>query len=228
MNYKLNALTLLIFSTGLAQVNFTNPDETAVVSYQTKEIDLSKVKTEGSPYFEEEFKRGKIYMNGQEKIVGNLRYNASNSEIELQRGNSEYTSVLKRNNISVSIGNKLYKLLPYKDEDNASVRTGYFIAMNNGRATLLFKPEKKLRRGRTPSTSYDRLVPPRYIDVSAYYIQIDEEPATKIYLRKNEFYKILGKDKVQEYTKTNNLKLNHVDDAIKLMDYYNENIISKL
>lgn len=221
MNFKLNALTLLVFSTGLAQVSFTNPDEAAVVSFQTKEIDISNVKTEGSPYFEKEFKYGKVFMNGEPKINGNLRYNAYTSEIELQRGNNEYTAILKRNNISAKIGNETYQLYPFTDGSNGNTRIGYFIPLNGGNITLLYKPEKKLRRGRTPSTSYEKVVPPRYIDVSSYYIKKGEEPAVKIYLKKRDFQNLLGKENVNRIMKAENLKLNKVEDAIKLLDHYN-------
>lgn len=224
MKNKLCFLALTTVSLGFAQVNFTNPDEAAVVSFQTKEIDLSSLKTEGSPYFEEEFKRGTVYMDGQKKIIGNMRYNAFNSEIELQRGKSEYTAILKRNNISVKIANETYELLPYHDDINNNTRTGYFVPMNQGEVSLLYKPEKKLRRGRTAATNYDRTVPPRYIDVSSYYLRKGDEPATKIYLRKKYFYNVLGKEKVQDYVKKNNLRLNNVEDVITLLQYYSDQV----
>ncbi|MDC6384883.1 hypothetical protein D2V93_15130 [Flagellimonas taeanensis] len=224
MKNKLCVLALTTVSIGFAQVNFTNPDEASVVSFQTKEIDISSMKTEGSPYFQEEFKRGTVYMDGQKKIIGNLRYNAFNSEIELQRGDSEYTAILKRNNISVKIADETYVLIPYHDDVNGNLRTGYFVAMNQGKVSLLHKPEKKLRRGRAAATNYDRTVPPRYIDVSSYYIRKGDEPATKIYLRKKYFYEILGKEKIQDYVKKNNLRLNNVEDIITLLQYYNNQL----
>jgi len=222
MNYKLTIITLLATSTGIAQVNFTNPDEAAIVSFQTKPMNVSNLKTEGSPYFNEEFEWGQVLVNGKTKSTGNLRYNAVNSEIELQKGEKEYTAVLKRNYISALIQNKLYKLYPYiEDNKNETIRIGYFTPLNEGNLKLLYKPEKKLRRGKTAATNYDRSVPPRYIDISSYYIQKGDEPAIKIYLRKKYFYDILGKDNIKEYVKSNNLKLNKEGDAIKVMEYYN-------
>ena len=222
MNYKLTIITLLATSTGIAQVNFTNPDEAAIVSFQTKPMNVSNLKTEGSPYFNEEFEWGQVLVNGKTKSTGNLRYNAVNSEIELQKGEKEYTAVLKRNYISALIQNKLYKLYPYiEDNNNETIRIGYFTPLNEGNLKLLYKPEKKLRRGKTAATNYDRSIPPRYIDISSYYIQKGDEPAIKIYLRKKYFYDILGKDNIKEYVKSNNLKLNKEGDAIKVMEYYN-------
>lgn len=223
MKKSIKILFWLTVTSASAQVNFTNPDEAAVVSYQTKEIDMSNVETQGSPYIDDVFKKGQIYMYGNAKLTGKLRYNAFSSEIELQKTQTEYTVILKRNYISASIGDKRYKLYPYVDENNGGTRTGYFNPLNKGRVALLFKPEKKLRRGRTPATNYDRLVPPRFIDISSYYIQIGEEPAKKIYLKKRSFYKLLGKDDIQSYVKDNDLNLRNVRDVIKLLDYYNNN-----
>lgn len=224
MKNKLCLLALCTVSLGSAQVNFTNPDEASVVSFQTKEIDISSMKTEGSPYFKEEFSRGTVYMDGEKKIIGNMRYNAFNSEVELQKGDSEYTAILKRNNISIKIGNETYELLPYHDDVHNNLRTGYFVPLNQGNISLLYKPEKKLRRGRAAATNYERTVPPRYIDVSSYYIRKGDEPATKIYLRKKYFYEVLGKEKIQDYVKKNNLNLNNVEDIITLLQYYNNQL----
>jgi len=228
MDYRLNLIALVAVSTGWGQISFTNPDRGAIVSYQTTEIKPSNIKAEGSPYFDEKFKWGQILINGKVKSTGNLRYNAANSEIEIQKGEEEYSAVLKRNYISAIISDKLYKLLPYLDEsNNETTRIGYFVSLNKGKVKLLYKPEKKLRRGRTGATNYDRTVPPRFIDISSYYIQKGDEPAIKIYLRKKYFYQILGKEDIKDFVKDNNLRLNKEEDAIKAINYYNEGIMSK-
>lgn len=227
MNHKLNIVTLIAASSTFAQVNFTNPDHGAVVSYQTKEIDISNLKTLGSPYFDENFRYGQVLTNGEVSTTGNLRYNAVNSEIEIQKGENEYSAILKRNYISAKINNRLYKLFPYVDDTNKNNRIGYFVPLNEGSTKLLFKPEKKLRRGKAGSTSYDRNVPPRFIDISSYYIQIGEEPAEKIYLRKKYFYDLLGKEKTRNIIKENNLNVSDEEDAIKLIKLYNDSILAK-
>ncbi|MEY8782054.1 hypothetical protein AB9K32_16590 [Allomuricauda sp. XS_ASV26] len=228
MKSKLNILAFLTVTAGVAQINFTNPDHGSVVSYQTKQIEPTNVEAEGSPYFDDKFKYGQILLNGEPKTTGNLRYNAVNSEIELQKGEKEYTAVLKRNYISARISNRLYKLFPYFDNSNdESTRIGYFVPLNEGEVKLLYKPEKKLRRGRTGTTSYDRTTPPRFIDISSYYIKKGENPAEKIYLRKGSFYNLLDKDKIKEFVKANNLKLSKEKDALKLMHFYNRSMQTK-
>ena len=129
MNYKIFALSLFALSTVSAQVNFTTPDGEGIVSYQTKEISDTPLKTIGSPYIEPQFKQGKVYFNGEAKINGELRYNAYTSELELKQGEDNYTAILKRNTISAKIGRDVYKILPYEDE-NDGTRTGYFVILN--------------------------------------------------------------------------------------------------
>lgn len=216
------ALFLLAFQ-GFSQVTFTNPDEANVISFQTKEINLSEYKTEGSPYFNEEFKPGRVLVGGNVKTTGRLRYNAYNSEIELEKNKYEFSAILKRNYISAIIGDKKYELFRYIDSSVGSVKTGYFNPLNHGEVQLLYKPEIKLRRGKTPTTSYDRKVAPRFIDVSAYYLKKGDAPAEKIYLRKKYLSKALDNSSdIKEYVKTNNLKLNQVEDILKVLAFYNK------
>lgn len=77
MTYKLNVLAFLTIGVATAQVNFTNPDEGAVVSFQTTTVDSKVINAEGSPYFDDNFKYGHILVNGEIKTTGNLRYNAA-------------------------------------------------------------------------------------------------------------------------------------------------------
>lgn len=216
-------IVLLITFQGFSQLSFRNPDEANVVSLQTKEIDVAQIRTEGSPYLNEEFIPGKVLVNGNVKMKGRLRYNAYNSEIELEKNKYEYTSVLKRGYISAIIGNKKYKLYSYLNAAVGNIKTGYFNPLNEGEVQLLYKPEIKVRRGRTPSTSYDRKVAPRFIDVSSYYIKKGENAAEKIYLRKKYLHKALnGDSKIKQYVKANGLKLNNEEDIVKLLNFYNQ------
>lgn len=208
---------------GFTQVTLTNPDEANVISFQTKEINPSEYNTEGSPYFDEAFKPGKVLVSGNVKTTGRLRYNAYNSEIELEKNKYEFTAILKRNYISAIIGDKKYALFQYINSSIGNVKTGYFNPLNSGNVQLLYKPEIKLRRGKSPTTSYDRKVAPRFIDVSAYYIKVGDTPAEKIYLRKKYFYKALGNNSdIKEYIKANNLKLSKVEDILKVLAFYNQ------
>nr|WP_299344175.1 hypothetical protein [Allomuricauda sp.] len=217
--------TLLLSTAAMGQFSQTNP-EGNVISFQTKNKDFSEIEASGTPYLEEDFQYGQIYFNDKVKYSGELRYNAYASEIEILQSNDEYSAALKRNSISAVIGDKKYQLFAFID-NNKGKRIGYFNPLNVGRIQLLFKPEIKLRKGRIPNTSYGRLVPPTYIDVSSYYLKIDDEPASKIYLKKKYLYKALGKNRVQSIMESKKLNLNKVDDVIILLESFNQKEISK-
>ena len=214
------SLGILMFTGSLfGQITLSNP-EGGVVSFQTKNKDFSQIEANGSPYLDEEFKFGQILFNDKVKYSGELRYNAFNSEIEIEQADGKYSAALKRNQISAVIGDKTYRLFVYAIND-AQKKTGYFNPLNEGKVQLLFKPEIKLRKGRIPNTSYGRLVPPTYIDVSSYYLKIDNQAAYKIYLRKKYFYQALGKKEIQHIVETKNLKLNKLNDILLLLEAYN-------
>ncbi|MEM7380819.1 MAG: hypothetical protein AAF361_06415 [Bacteroidota bacterium] len=204
-----------------AQMSFTNP-EGAPVNFLTKSPNLDDVKAEGSPYLEEEFKYGRVYAYDSLKLKGEMRYNAYRSEIEVAEDDDSYFSLLKRPYISVEIDNEIFKMYTYTDVNNLS-RVAYFNPRNKGKAVLLFKPEIKLRKGRVPSTSYDRYVPPTYIDISTYYIKTGEEPAERVRLKKKDIVSVLKnkKTEVVAYIKDEKLNMSKEADVIRLLNYYN-------
>ncbi len=228
MKYYLTVFALLIAVAGISQISFNNPDVGGVVSFRTTAIKADTPKTEGSPYFEEEFKFGQVLSYDKVQMSGKLRYNAYTSELELQKNKWEYSSILKRRYISAVIGDTKYKVLAYKDDVLGNVKTGYFNPLNDGEIQLLFKPEIKIKRGRSAATSYDRTVAPRFIDVSAYYIKKAETPAEKIYLRKKYVLEALDNDaEIKKFVKANKLNLRKVDDIIKVVDFYNQKFTEK-
>ncbi|NAS14404.1 hypothetical protein [Poritiphilus flavus] len=204
-----------------AQINFTNP-EGVPMNFLTKNKTYEDVKANGSPYLNDEFRYGRVYAYDSLKLKGEMRYNAYKSEIEVAEDDDSYFSLLKRPYISVEIADERFEMMPYTDENELS-RVAYFNPKNKGEAVLLFKPEIKLRKGRVPNTSYDRYVPPTYIDISSYYLKMGDEPARKIRLKKKDLVQALKskKDSVLVYIKESDLKLSKEQDVIKLLNYYN-------
>lgn len=211
----------------VAQISFGSIEEGSIVSFQTKELEVDNTKTDGSPYVNENFEVGQILVNNDRvALKGELRYNAFTSEIELKQNEKEYTAILKRGYISARIGEKIYKILPYVESEELK-RTAYFVPLNAGKVVLLFKPEIILRRGKTPSTSYGRIVPPRYINVSSYYLKIADNPAKKIYLNKKSIFKELNQELSKQILKNNDFKLRKEEGALKFLELYNQKLVSK-
>ena len=219
----MKAFKLLLFVPilGTAQLTLNNP-EGGVLQLSTVNRSYNGADTEGSPYLEEEFKGGKVFVNGDVSLEKPMRYNAYASEIEIFAGDEQYAPLLKRAYITAMIGEKTFKMLPYTAENDLQ-RVGYFNPLNEGEVVLLYKPEVKLRQGRVPDTNYGRYVPPTYIDISTYYLKIGEAPAEKIRLSRKGVLKALGDKKkiLQEYISDNGLNLRKEKDAIVLLNYYN-------
>lgn len=219
----MKALSLLLFLplVGAAQLTLNNP-QGGVMQLSTKNRSVDSEDTNGSPYVNDEFEEGKVYVNGDVSLQNLMRYNAYNSEIEIYVGEKEYAPLLKRAYIIAKIGDRTFKMVPFIT-DKGLQRVGYFNPLNEGNTVLLFKPEVRLRQGKIPDTNYDRYRPPTYIDVSSYYIKKGEAPAEKTHLSKKWVLKNLGdkKKELQEYISNNKLSLRKEKDVIAVLDYYN-------
>lgn len=189
---------------------------------QTKEGRFSSADVVGSPYLEEEFKPGKVFVYDAQKMEAFMRYNAYTSEVEIKKISGEPSSLLKKGYVSAIIDRRKYEILHYEDA-NGKVRTAYFNQLNKGKLVLLFKPEVKLKRGKQPATSYDRKELPKYMDVSSYWFKRDDAVAQKITLRKKWVIKLVEdrREQMRIFVEDNKLNLKLEKDVIKLFDYYN-------
>ena len=219
---KIFVLWLIFPSYLCAQISFGSVEQGNVVSFLTKNKDYSDTKVKGSPYLQDEYQNGEIYVNDSLEVTARLRYNAYKSQIEVSDSNDTFFALLKRPYIFAEIGGREFKMLTYLDDKDLN-RVAYFNPLNKGKIMLLFKPEIKLKRGSSPSTSYDREVPPQYIDVSRYYIKIGDEPARKVKLKKKTFTSILKdkKEQLSAFMKENELNLRNEKDVLLVLDFYN-------
>ncbi len=203
-------------------INFSEPSGNPN-TFRTKNKDYSNIKTSGSPFFDSDFKAGKIFVRDKLDFSGKLRYNAYLNEIEvLDESGASYT-VLKRFYIHAVIDDKFYKILPFKTGIKNLLKTSYFNPLNRGRIVLMFRPNIKLKRGRIPSTSYGKVEPPKYIDVSSYFIKKGDAECVEIKLRKKDILRFLDKERIAsilEYAKVNDLSFKKERDVISLLEYH--------
>ena len=199
-----------------------NSPEGGAVSFLTRNADYSDLDAEGSEYFDETYKMGQVSIRGKVELRGKMRYNAFRNEVQVLQGGNESFPLLKRSYIKAIIGAKVFGIYLYEDAKGNN-RSSYFNPLNEGNTILLFKPEIKLKKGRIPATSYDRKVPPTFIDVSSYYVKKGDGTAKRIRLKKSDILTSLAdkKNEVQAYIKNEGLNLKKEADLIKLMDYYN-------
>jgi len=153
-----------------------------------------------------------------------LRYNAFNDEIEMKEENNQIISLLKRNYIKASLGEKKFGIYSFI-KDNV-VKQGYFIELTDAdtnKAILLKRHKKVLLKAQEATSSYKKGSPARLIDEESYYLKIDESPAKLIKLNKKSilpFLKTKSK-KVNEFISDNKFKLKKETELITLINYYN-------
>jgi hypothetical protein len=199
-----------------------NTPEGGAVSFLTQNGNYADLDAEGSEYFDETYRMGEVTIRDKVELRGKMRFNAFRNEIQVLQEGDESFPLLKRSYIKAAIGKKVFGIYLYEDAKGNN-RSSYFNPLNEGNTILLYKPEIKLKKGRVPATSYDRTVPPTFIDVSTYYIKKGDKTAKRIRLKKTDILAILSdkKNEIQAYIKSENLSLKKEDDLIKLMDYYN-------
>lgn len=224
---SIKIVLVFILSTygALAQgISFNSP-ENGAVSFRTTDTSTNgenvEESAEGSPYWNDEFENGEVYINDKLQLRGQLRFNAYKSEINVKENKYEFYSLLKRPYIHVRINNEVYKMHNYLDDENSN-RVAYFKVLNDDSSIkLLFKPEIILKRGKTATTNYDRSSKPKYIRLPSYYIKKGENPAKKIYLGKRNVLKVLegNKELFKVFIKENGLNMRNEKDVLKLLEY---------
>ena len=207
-------------------LNVNDPGQGEVIFLGEKKADYSHVKANGTPYYVEEFKPGKVLVRGtksQKTLL--LRYDAYRDNIEVQTGeNSSYT-LLKRLYISAVIDNYMYEIQSYLV--GKTVRRGYLIALNssedNSKRKFYFKPKKILRAGKPPVSGYDDYVPPAYITAGDYYVKNEGEKNLELVkISKKSVPGLFSdqKDAIKKYIKENKLNFKKKEDLAKVLEYY--------
>jgi len=175
---------------------------------------------QGSPYANEEFVIGKVFVNDDKPYNGILRYNAYQDGIEMKTENGIIT-LLKRDYLSAQIADKLYLIENYIK--NGAVRKTYFVELSKGKARLLLKQGKKFVEERLATSSYSKDKPPKFEDENSYYIITEGNAALEIRLRAKDVINALpdNKKELTAFVKKNKLKLKTEAEVIQLLEYYN-------
>jgi len=175
---------------------------------------------QGSPYANEEFVIGKVFVNDDKPYNGILRYNAYSDGIEMKTENGVIT-LLKRSYLKARIGGKLYLIESYKV--NGTIRKTYFVELSQGKARLLLKQGKKFVEARSASSSYTKDQPAKFEDERKYYIITEGNPGIEVRLKNKEVLQALPdhNKEVQAFVKSNKLKMKNEGDVLQVLTYYN-------
>lgn len=165
-------------------------------------------KLKGSPYFDSAFKEATLNYFGKplkEKVY--LRYNAVSDEMEMSQ--SPFTSqtdlaLIKNSKVYCKIEGEVYRYLPLTNGNSSLASMGYVREVYRGQQYSLYLRERKIfREGKKARTSLERSFPPRFTELTEWYLQKKEGPL--------EFIK-LNKKNLKNYFKTD---LTHLETFFK-------------
>lgn len=175
---------------------------------------------QGSPYANEEFVIGKVFVNDQAPYSGILRYNAYQDGIEMKTEKGIIT-LLKRDYLRAEIAGKLYLIENYIN--NGAIRKTYFVEVSKGKARLLLKQGKKFVEERQATSSYSKDQPAKFEDETSYYIITEGKPAIETRLRTKDVLAALPEHnkEVAAFVKKNKLKMKTEEEVMQVLAYYN-------
>ncbi|MGB5376822.1 hypothetical protein, partial [Muriicola sp.] len=175
---------------------------------------------QGSPYANEEFVIGKVFVNDQAPYSGILRYNAYQDGIEMKTEKGIIT-LLKRDYLRAEIAGKLYLIENYIS--NGAIRKTYFVEVSKGKARLLLKQGKKFVEERQATSSYSKDQPAKFEDETSYYIITEGKPAIETRLRTKDVLAALPEHnkEVAAFVKKNKLKMKTEEEVMQVLAYYN-------
>lgn len=183
---------------------------------------LTETDIEGSPYLNDEFKEGTVFMTSKTKFVEMpLRYNIFNDQVEF-RSDDGSLMVLSVPEVieKVEFGETTLEYSVYSQLNK--IRRGFFVVLEKGEASLYSRPRVTFEDARKPG-AYSEAKPPRFIKrPDEYYIRIGKEPAELISKKKDieELFTEHEKE-MQEFIRKNKININRPEDLIKVVQFYN-------
>lgn len=225
-------LLLLMTTTAFAQLDLNtdnlefNPLRNNIVPRTDSNIPTSKTfadvvkEAEGSPYFDNTFKRATISESGN---VFNVRYNAFLDEMEIVDGEEKkfINKKYQKHLITFLDTKECYKVLLETETDKEN-SFGYFVLLaDNPYLSLYRKDQKKY----VPSRNMRRSDTAEFQNVSTrFYVETNKSGKAILLPRSNRKFLKLFSDKratIKSYLKREKLNVANEQDLIQLINYIN-------
>ncbi|MCG6187059.1 hypothetical protein [Maribellus maritimus] len=182
---------------------------------------LTERDIEGSPFLEDEFIKGVVYTTSNTKYVDvPLRYNIYNDAIEFDTGSGVQELAAPEIVDKVEFGSYTMVYVPYSI--TKKIRRGFFIVEEEGKASLLVKPEIAFVKATEPG-AYKAAEPAKFDRKNdEYYIWIKKNEA-KMISGKNDIVDVFpdNHEKIEAFIKKNKIKHRKPEDLKQLVQYYN-------
>jgi hypothetical protein len=231
-NYLIKNLIIMksVFSIVLVLTSLLGFSQTQVelptdfIKNELLKDNTNKTNYKGSPYLNETFYYGKVFVDKTKIYQSKLRYNAFSDVFEIQDNVNSITALIKSKNVTVFLNRNLYTLYLYLD--NGREKLGYFVNLNPTakKISLLKKDKKKFIEAKKAISSYSEGKPAKFVLERTYYIkEVNKKPILLQKLSKKSILSVLKENKkaVSNYIKKRKLNLKKEKDVTELFNFYN-------
>ena len=229
-----SSLLISFFILCLASLSFgqiTLPYETqqTIDFYQTNKFitgsgnkTLTESNIKGSPYLDDEFNYGSIYTTDKKHFADvPLRYNIYNDDLEFKTPAGEIQALATPDIVEKAIFGSTQLVYSSYVQANKE-KKGFFVVLEEGKASLYLKPGVIFREGTAPG-AYKDPEPPKFVKKSDdYYIHFDNMPAQLIGNKKDLISAFPdNQDKIETFISKNKIKTSKPESLKELVQYYN-------
>ncbi|KAF0237048.1 MAG: hypothetical protein FD181_2249 [Prolixibacteraceae bacterium] len=183
---------------------------------------LSEGEIDGSPYLNREFENGSIYtVQRQQYNEIPLRYNIYNDNLEFKTPDNQIMDLAAPEIVEKAVlGNNVLTYAPYLMANKT--KTGFFLILEAGKASLFAKPEVVFQKATEPA-AYKDAVPAKFVkNPDEYYIRIGSEQAVIISSKKDLIAAFPdNRDKIESFISRNKIKTNKPEGLKEVVKYYN-------
>lgn len=185
-------------------------------------VGLSKVEegTEGTPYLNNDFKKGTVYSNGSKFSNVPLRYDIHDDRIEFLQNGAVYQLDPNSPITKIVIDQDVFVVEKY--EFKGKEKIGYLLRLDSGRAVLMAKLITIYKERQEPTAMQYTAIPAKYTRLGNVYYMKEANRIVQI----ESLKKIAGlfadrQNELNSFIKSENLSLREETDLVKLFKYYN-------
>jgi len=183
---------------------------------------LTEKDIKGSPYLNDDFIKGTIYsiQRMQYKDIP-LRYNIYNDDLEFKTPSDEVQALATPEIVEKAVFGE-YQLVFSPYSLASKIKKGFFICLEEGKASLFEKPGVTFKESTEPA-AYKDAEPPKFVrKADEYYIRIGTSPAQSVNNKKELIAAFPdNQDKIESFIDKNKIKTNKSESLKEVVKYYN-------
>ncbi|MUP45895.1 hypothetical protein E0K83_09065 [Gramella sp. BOM4] len=175
----------------------------------------------GSPYLEDDFKKGTIHDSERTSVDAYLRYNAFEDAVMIKADpNSEEVKFPRLKTITYEIDNYTYYLDEINTEDGNF--QGYLARFYEGeKASFIGKPDLHITPAKEGSSGYDKPEPAKVRVEMKYYLSVNGSKYKEIRTKEKDLKDFFSSKKMKDYLDDHKIK--STEDVVDLLKFYDSN-----